>query len=548
MDNTKIIRLFKSLSWVEMVAALTITAGLLTVLRPIGQRLPERVTDVLIPIEKTRLSFFIVGFGLALMYLGFELLQRKRAAWLLAVVLSVLNLIFHIVVEPQFLPALITFLALAALFITRQQFKSGVHAINLWQALKVLVGSIVFALAYGTIGFWFLDKRDLGITFSFWQSVVRTLRSYLLIGNSDLAVRTHYGRWFLQSLALVGTLTLAYILFNVFRPLRYRLRTLPAERARARLLLERYGGEVDDFFKLWPLDKAFFFSSDGQAFLAYNVAQGVALCFAGPVGPPKSASSLLKDFKEFCLANGWLIAFAQATVRYDRQFKAAGFNRLLIGADAVVNLERFVNQTSQNKYFRNITNRFQKQKFETNRYLPPHSPSLLQEVKAVSESWLGRAGRKQWRVFTGYFSRRYLQQTALFTVRNRSGQMMAFTNELPCYKPGEATVDLMRHRQQAPSNIMDFLFTNLMRSLYQEGYKKFNLGLSQLASKNFADKPSDKLLSYLYGIDQKIISFKGLHQYKSKFEPDWEPRYLYYQGTAARLPQIGLAAAKLIKY
>jgi lysylphosphatidylglycerol synthetase-like protein (DUF2156 family) len=35
-----------------------------------------------------------------------------------------------------------------------------------------------------------------------------------------------------------------------------------------------------------------------------------------------------------------------------------------------------------------------------------------------------------------------------------------------------------------------------------------------------------------------------LHAYKSKFRPDWEPRYLVYDGDAA-LPQIALAIVRL---
>jgi phosphatidylglycerol lysyltransferase len=95
---------------------------------------------------------------------------------------------------------------------------------------------------------------------------------------------------------------------------------------------------------------------------------------------------------------------------------------------------------------------------------------------------------------------------------------------------------------------MDYLFIELMRTLQKEGYHKFNLGLSPLAAKGFASSSSDKLIAALYNSNQKIIAFKGLHRYKTKYEPEWEPRYLYYQGSAARLPQIGLAVVKLIRY
>ena len=39
---------------------------------------------------------------------------------------------------------------------------------------------------YGTIGFWLLDKRDYGISFSVLDSFIRTLHEFSLIGNNEL--------------------------------------------------------------------------------------------------------------------------------------------------------------------------------------------------------------------------------------------------------------------------------------------------------------------------------------------------------------------------
>jgi phosphatidylglycerol lysyltransferase len=534
---------------VWLVSTLTFLAGFFAFARPIAERLPDKITDKFLPLDTAgTASYLFLGFGLALMYLGYELSKRKRAAWWLALIFTIFNFVLHALLEPNLISALIAGLALVALLLTKNQFCSRVHSDNLWQGLRILLISIIFAITYGILGFWLLDKRDFGTTFSFGEAITRTLKSYLLLGNNDLVAHSRYARWFLHSLAIVGGLALAYGVFSIFRPLRNRLHTLPGERAKAQKILQRYGGETDDFFKLWPTDKSYFFSSDGKAFVAYGVARGVAVCFASPAGDPESIASLLKQFKVFCMENGWLAVFAQATNRFVSEFKNESFHSLLIGADAVINLDQFFSKTCRNKYFRNIINRFEKGGFVATRCLPPHSPELIKEIRSVSNSWMNRAGRKQWRFFTGHFSRAYFQQTPLFIVRDSKGRMLAFANELPCFKKGEATVDLMRHRQKVPTNLMDYLFIELMGTLQKEGYHKFNLGLSPLAAKGFASSSSDKLIAALYNSNQKIIAFKGLHRYKTKYEPEWEPRYLYYQGSAARLPQIGLAVVKLIRY
>jgi len=531
-----------------LISAITFISGLLTAIHPLADRLPEKFTEIILPVDPTGESFLLVGFGLVLMYLAYELLQRKRAAWWLALIFALSSFVLHIEAQPSLPAAIAAGIVVIVLLLSRKEFNSRIHAANVWQGFSVLVASIAFALAYGTFGFWLLDKRDFGVTFSFGQSFIRTLKSYLLLGNGDITAHTRYGHWFLQSLAVVGVLALTYSLFSLFRPLKNRLRTVPGERQEAKILLERYGGETDDFFKLWPHDKAYFFSSDGKAFIAYGVARGVAVGYAGPVGDSSSVPLLLAEFKQFSLENGWTVVFAHTSNRYAEDMQRADFNSLLIGADAVIDLEKFNNVTSNNKYFRNISNRFEKLNYKTEILHPPHPPDLIKELKSVSSDWLNRPGRKQWRFFTGYFSNYYLQQTPLFVLRDKNNKALAFVNQIPSFKRNEATIDLMRHGQDAPANIMDFLFIRFSKLLAEQGFKKFNLGLSAYAARDFADSPSDKILAALYGSNQRFISFKGLHRYKAKFEPEWQPRYLYYQGNPSRLPQIGLAIAKLIKY
>src|SRR5262249_51167837 len=146
----------------------------------------------------------------------------------------------------------------------------------------------------------------------------------------------------------------------ILRPLQYELRTLPAERELARSLLERYGGGGDDYFKLWPHDKSYFFLSEGEAFVAYSVARGVGGWLAGPPRRPESITKLLHEFRSFCLGNGWLIAFIAASDKQQTLFERSGFTSLVIGADAVIDIGKFLNETARNKYFRNIINRFEK--------------------------------------------------------------------------------------------------------------------------------------------------------------------------------------------
>ena len=147
---------------------------------------------------------------------------------------------------------------------------------------------------------------------------------------------------------------------------------------------------------------------------------------------------------------------------------------------------------------------------------PPHSIQLISELRDVSNSWLTLPHRKEWSFLTGRFDPEYLQQTVLYVLRDNTGRPQAFTNELPSFKPGVFTIDLMRHKADSLPNSIDFLFIRLLQEKLREGYNSFNLGMSPLDGKQFTNNKMDKLLHQLYGLSNSFIGFKGLHKFKAK--------------------------------
>ena len=75
---------------------------------------------------------------------------------------------------------------------------------------------------------------------------------------------------------------------------------------------------------------------------------------------------------------------------------------------------------------------------------------------------------------------------------------------------------------------MDYLFVELMLWGEAEGYRWFNLGMAPLAGlEDRALAPLwNRLGALLFRHGEHFYNFQGLRQYKEKFDPVWEPRYL----------------------
>jgi len=90
---------------------------------------------------------------------------------------------------------------------------------------------------------------------------------------------------------------------------------------------------------------------------------------------------------------------------------------------------------------------------------------------------------------------------------------------------------------------MDYLFLRIMLELKSEGYRTFNLGLAPFAGVG-EDPESNLLEKTIKGVApyaQRLVRSRGLTQYKKKFEPFWEDRYVVYEGGPLVLPQVALA-------
>ena len=100
----------------------------------------------------------------------------------------------------------------------------------------------------------------------------------------------------------------------------------------------------------------------------------------------------------------------------------------------------------------------------------------------------------------------------------------------------------MRRRTEAPNGIMDYVFIKLFLKSREEGFTRFNLGMSPMAGfQEFEEaSPEERAVHAFFQHLNFLFSFKGLHAYKAKFANIWEPRYVVYK-SVLDLPRLALA-------
>jgi len=369
------------------------------------------------------------------------------------------------------------------------------------------------------------------------------------ITTADVVPHTARARLFVDSLSMISVAAITAAVLAFFQPIRFRLQPQAAQRARARELLERYPSDLDDFFKLWPHDKHYFFDDAQEAGLAYHVSQGVALVVGDPFGDPKRFLLLLQAFQELCFVNDWRPAFIHVGTRHRTLYEKLGFRLQKIGEEAVLDLEAF-RAEGTSKYFRQIRNRFTKLQYRVELLEPPFDDALLTRLGDVSAAWLDRPGRAERGFMLGSFEPAYLQLSRVAVVRDAAGQIRGFMNVVPTFEPQTANYDLLRCDSSVPGNCNDFLLLGAIELLSAEGVRTLNLGLCPLKGLDESEEVTgliDTALRFIYANGDRFYSFTGLMRFKSKYRPTWEDRFIAYGGNPASFARTMTALTRAMK-
>ena len=492
---------------------------------PVHQRV--RVLADVLPLGIIELSHFtgsIVGVGLVV--LGWSLSRRLDAAYHLTRLLLAIGIAASLLKGLDVEEAIALAVVLAVLTASREAFyrRSSLLAEPLapgWIAAMIAVlGASIWV---GLFSFKHVEyTNDLWWRFAERADAPRFLRA------SAGAV---------ASLGVIATLRL--LRPAIARP----AAATPGELERIARLLP----SIDDTAGALALlgDKRLLISESGDSFLMYGVSGRSWVALGDPLGTEAGRRELAWRFQEAADVHGAWPVFYEVSTRHLPLYIDLGLTLLKIGEEAIVPLSDFSLEGGGRRGLRR-TRRDLAKAGATFDIIPAEGVrDLLPEFRAISDQWLATKATREKGFSLGRFDAAYLAHFPHAVVRV-DGRIVAFAN-VWTGSGRELSIDLMRYADDAPHAVMEFLFIELMVWGHRNGFERMTLGmapLSGLTDRSLAPR-WHRFGGLLYRHGEHFYNFRGLRQYKEKFDPQWEPRYLATPAGLA-LPRVVANVTSLI--
>ena len=529
-------------------AVLMLALGAVNIISVLTPAIKERLVflENFLPVEAIAASnYFVLVTGLFLLITAAFMLKGLRMAWLFAVLLCMLSLVGHLTKAIDYEESLFSIFVLVILFTSRKQYyikhNSRLRSFGIQTTLLSIAGVFI----YGSVGFYFLDKKHFDIDFNWLQSIRYTFQNFFLVGSADLKPNDRFAREFLYSINISGFLSLSFLLYTLIRPYIIKSETTDEELDLSNVLLEKYGDSALDYFKTYQ-DKLIFRDEEIDGFVSYRIAGNFAIALEGPVTAPENKLALIKAFDKYCYESGLKSAYYRVSQESLETYVSIGKKRLFLGQEGVVDLTTFTLEGGSRKSIRNALKKVSDQGFATKVYEAPVPDGLLQKLKSVSDDWLVNTEREEIVFSQGMFIHEELKKQTIITVENSEEKIVAFLNVIPSYVAGDSTYDLIRKTADAPNGVIDFIMVALFNYTKSKGFLTLNLGFAPLSGLVTPHNFPERSMKFAYEKIRRFSHYKGLRSAKEKFSPVWQNKYLIYDQDYDLL-QVPTALAKVIK-
>ncbi len=479
--------------------------------------------------------------GLVLVVLARQIYRQKRRAWWVATILTGIGIVLA-VFGGQLILFVIMVLAFVGLLIRRDEFRAEADPPTIVRLLIWIPIYVVFLLAVG--GVMLLANRHHlrpRLTLSGWIDSV--FGRVVGVGSDYRFDDPTFERTYAVLMIALGIIGILLLAFFFFRPIIQRADHTTEEWEHAQRLVRQYGWDTLAYFVLRP-DKSFFFSSDGEAMLAYGYRGGYALVSGDPVGRPESIPLLLEEFFTMCRKNAWKFAFLAVREADVPLYERFGLHALYMGDEAIIHPDTFDLDGHDMRKVRQTARRFEKAGY-TYEFMTEAEcdRNLMLRLNQISADWRGDKPEEGFTTALSQDMTGAYPDCGIAVAFDAENVPMGFMHLIPCFgdEPGYS-LDIMRYERDAPNGIMEYLIASTAISLGRRGITRLSSNFAAFGRLLDDDLDFQGLQRVArWGVKKlsKVYQADNLRTFNTRFQPHWLPRVIVYRD-ARDMASIGL--------
>ncbi|MEU0691142.1 phosphatidylglycerol lysyltransferase domain-containing protein [Streptomyces uncialis] len=496
--------------------------------------------------------------GVFTAFLAVTMRRRKRAAWILNLVLCGLFLplfafaLFfpEIRVHPQnWVSFALSAAFLAALLVGRDAFYAKGDRANPRLAALVatgglLVTSLIAALLVTSTN---TDPDAPRSTFpDRW--LYGTLRLVSVAADDERFPGITTPRWTDVTINILSTLLILAVLYAAFRSRRAVDPLTEDDEERLRALLARHGERDSLGYFALRREKSVVWSPTGKAAVTYRLVSGVSLASGDPIGDPEAWPGAIGPWLAQARAHGWLPAVMGAGEEAGTVYARHGLDALELGDEAIVETADFTLDGRAMRTVRQAYNRVRRAGYEVrvrrHADIPEDETATL---VARADDWRDGATERGFSMALGRLGDPADGRCVMLECTDADGTLRALLSFVP-WGPRGLSLDLMRRDRDTENGLMEFMVIELLRRAPGMGITQVSLNFAMFRSvfergARLGAGPVLRLWRALLSFFSRWWQIESLYRANAKYRPVWEPRFLLFE-KSADLPRIVLAAAR----
>ncbi|MFH9250466.1 phosphatidylglycerol lysyltransferase domain-containing protein [Streptomyces lydicus] len=492
------------------------------------------------------------------LFLSVTLRRRKRAAWILNLVLSgllALLFAFSLVAAPEFrahvqnwVSLALTVVFAAALVVGRREFYAKGDRSNPKLAAAVAAGGLlVTSLLAALLVTVTNTAQDASSTFvQRWRYGLMRLVSLAADDQRFPGIDTP--NWVNVTINVLSALLLVAVLWAAFRSVRSTEAITEDDEERLRALLARHGDRDSLGYFALRRDKSVLFSPSGKAAVTYRVVGGVSLASGDPLGDPEAWPGAIEVWLAEAREHGWAPAVMGASEEGGTIYARHGLDALELGDEAIVETEEFTLAGRAMRTVRQAYNRIERAGYTVRIRRHQDIPAEeMDRLLRLADDWRDGETERGFSMALGRLGDPGDGRCVMLECSDGNGELRAVLSFVPWGAKG-LSLDLMRRDRNSENGLMEFMVLELIQRAKEVEVTQLSLNFAMFRSvfergSRLGAGPVLRLWRSLLSFFSRWWQIESLYRANAKYRPIWEPRYLLFE-KSTDLVRIGLASAR----